>query len=121
MDMDKLLDASIKNGGSDLHLRVGTPPKLRMRGKLRSLGKDDLTPEETAALAKSLMSEKQEQELNDVGSSDFGLSYTNGTRFRVNVFKHQGNIGLVLRQIPIRLVCLILLLSCACGPGDSFW
>lgn len=104
MDMDKLLDASVKNGGSDLHIRVGAPPKLRIRGKLRSLGKDNLTPDDTVALAKSIMSEKQEQELNEVGSADFGLSYTEGTRFRVNVFKHQGNTGLVLRQIPNTLL-----------------
>lgn len=106
MDMDKLLEATIKNKGSDLHIRVGTAPKLRIQGSLRSLGKENLTPEDTLSLAKSIAGERQMQELEEVGSTDFGLSFHEGNRFRVSVFKHQGNIGLVLRMIPTQLLSL---------------
>lgn len=104
MDMDKLLEATVKNNGSDLHLRVGTPPKIRMRGNLRNMGDTVLTPDMTMALMKSITSEKHQQELAEVGGADFGLSYKDVARFRVSVFRHQGNIGLVLRQIPRKLM-----------------
>ncbi|MBN2711258.1 MAG: type IV pilus twitching motility protein PilT [Planctomycetes bacterium] len=103
MDMDKLLEATVKHNGSDLHLRVGAPPKLRISGKLRSMGEEVLTPEMTNSLMKSITSEKHQQELAEVGGADYGLSFRDVARFRVSVFKHQGNIGLVLRQIPNRL------------------
>jgi len=104
MDMDKLLEVTIKEGGSDLHIRVGTPPKLRIQGKLRSLGKQPLTADDTVALAKSVTGEKALQEIEECGSTDYGLSFKDGTRFRVNVFKHQGRVGMVLRQIPNALL-----------------
>ncbi len=104
MDMDKLLDVCVKHGASDLHLRVKAPPKVRIRGNLRSLGDTDLTPDVTMSLMKSITSDKYQQELAECGGADFGLSYKDVARFRVSVFRHQGNIGMVLRQIPNKLM-----------------
>jgi twitching motility protein PilT len=104
MDMDKLLEATVQNGGSDLHIRAGTQPKLRIEGHLRSLGNQELTTDDTLSLAKSIAGEKQMQELEEFGSTDFGLAFREGTRFRVSVFKHQGRVGVVLRQIPNTLM-----------------
>ncbi len=101
MDMDKLLEATIKNGGSDLHLRVGAPPKLRVHGMLRTLGNQVLTPEDTVSLMKSITPERNLIELeSEMGGSDFALEFKDGTRFRVSVFRHQNKTGVVLRQIP---------------------
>ncbi len=100
MDINKLLDASIKNGGSDLHIRSGIPPKLRVRGHLRTLGSQELTPEETFDLVKSITPESNMNELDELGSTDYAISVPDGTRFRVSAFRHQGRYGLVLRQIP---------------------
>ncbi|MBN1258036.1 MAG: type IV pilus twitching motility protein PilT [Planctomycetes bacterium] len=103
MEIDKLLEACIKHDGSDLHIRVGVPPKLRIESRLSSLGKQVLTPEDTASLARSITSEKHMQELEELGTTDFGFSFTGGQRFRVSVFKHQGHIGIVMRLIPSKL------------------
>lgn len=104
MDMDQLLDATVKNGGSDLHLRVGAPPKLRVRGSLRTLGKVPLASEDTMGLMKSITGEKHLLELEEHGSTDFALAYKDLARFRVSAFRHQGRVGLVLRQIPSTLL-----------------
>jgi twitching motility protein PilT len=104
MDMDKLLEASVKHDASDLHIRVGAPPKVRIRGSLRTMGDTPLTPDMTIALMKSITGEKAQQELAELGGTDFGLSFRDLARFRVSVFRHQGSIGMVLRQIPNRLM-----------------
>jgi len=104
MDMDKLLEAVVKYGASDLHIRVNSPPRVRIHGTLRNLGDKVLTPDMTMALMKSITSEKHQQELAEVGGADFGLSFRDVARFRVSIFRHQGNIGLVLRQIPNKLM-----------------
>ena len=106
MEIDKLLKASVDNGGSDLHLRVGAPPKLRVRGHLRSLGTTVLTPDDTLSLMRSITSEKHQAELQDVGGADFAIAYQDIARFRVSVFRHQGVIGLVLRQIPNKMLTM---------------
>lgn len=100
MEIDKLLDATVKNGGSDLHIRVGIPPKLRIRGHLRTLGNANLTPEETLGLAKSITPESNMAELEEMGSTDFAIDFRGIARFRVSAFRHQGRYGMVLRQIP---------------------
>lgn len=104
MEMDKLLEVTIKNEASDLHIRVGTPPRLRVRGKLRSLGDKPITPDVSVKLMKSITGDKHQLELAEVGTSDFGLSFREGARFRVSVFRHQGHVGMVLRLIPHELM-----------------
>ncbi|MFH1378165.1 MAG: type IV pilus twitching motility protein PilT [Planctomycetota bacterium] len=102
-DIQKLLDAVLKYDASDLHIRVGRPPVLRINGNLRDLGKNVLTPNDTTALMKSITPERFQQELNEVGGGDFGFSYGDQARFRVSIFKERTNIGLVLRTIPTKM------------------
>ncbi len=106
IEMDQLLLAVVKHGASDLHLRVGAPPKIRLRGSMRSLGNTVLTPDMTMALMKSITSEKHQQELAEVGSTDFALAFQDQARFRVSAFRAQGNIGLVMRQIPNKILSI---------------
>jgi twitching motility protein PilT len=103
-DMERLLEAVIKHKGSDLHVRVGVPPKIRIRGDLKSMGNTVLTPDDTMALMQSITGEANLRELAELGTTDFGLAFHDMGRFRVSVFKHQGNIGVVLRLIPNTLL-----------------
>ncbi len=103
IQMDRLLEAVVTQGASDLHLAVGRPPTLRLHGGLRSLKTKVLEPDDTTALMKSIAPEKNQQELAESGSSDFGFAYGDKARFRVSIFKQRGNVGLVLRQIPNRM------------------
>ncbi|MDF1665376.1 MAG: type IV pilus twitching motility protein PilT [Planctomycetota bacterium] len=99
MQIDKLLDLCVAKGASDLHLAVGSPPVVRLHGKLRGLNTPPMTPEDTLALMKSITSERCQQELAEGGSTDFGFSFGEKARFRVSVFKQKGVTGMVLRQI----------------------
>jgi len=98
--MDRLLHACYKQGASDIHLTVGRPPVFRIHGGLRSLDTKVLTPDDTSALMKSITPEKNQQELQEEGGTDFGFAFGDLARFRVAVFKQKHNIALVLRLIP---------------------
>lgn len=102
--IDKLLQTVINLEASDLHLTVGTPPVLRLGGRMRRLESGDLTPEDTVSLMKSITPERCQQELQEVGSTDFGFAYGEQARFRVNVFKQRGKTGMVLRRIPYKFL-----------------
>ncbi|MFP4106414.1 MAG: type IV pilus twitching motility protein PilT [Phycisphaerae bacterium] len=104
IQIDRLLETCIKRGASDLHLHVGKPPTLRLRGKLRPLETKVLEPEDTVALMKAITPERNQQELQEVGSTDFGFEYGAAGRFRTAVFHAKGSISLVLRLIPSRLL-----------------
>lgn len=104
IQMDKLLEAVIRQGGSDIHISVGRPPVLRIDGRLRSLETKVLDAEDTTALMKSITPEMNQQELQEVGGTDFGFAFGESSRFRVAVFKQKGTIAMVLRLIPSRLM-----------------
>ncbi len=98
--IDKLLQTVCTQKASDLHLTVGSPPMLRLHGHLRPLATKVLEAPDTTALMKSITPERGQQELQEVGGTDFGFAFGEMARFRVAVFKQRGNIGLVLRRIP---------------------
>jgi twitching motility protein PilT len=104
LNIDRLLEACIKMGGSDLHLTVGRPPVLRMSGRLRSLDTKVLGPEDTTSLMKSITPEKNQQELQEAGGTDYGFAFGDAGRFRTAVFKQKGSIAMVLRLIPSELL-----------------
>jgi twitching motility protein PilT len=98
--IDKLLEACVKQGASDIHITVGQPPVFRLHGRLRRLETKVLEPDDTVALMKSVAPERCQRELQEVGTSDFGFAFGDKARFRVSIFKQRGNIAMVLRQIP---------------------
>jgi len=104
LNIDRLLEACIKMGGSDLHLTVGRPPVLRISGRLRSLDTKVLDSEDTTSLMKSVTPEKNQQELQEAGGTDDGFAFGDAGRFRTSVFKQKGNISMVLRLIPSELL-----------------
>lgn len=104
VNMDRLLQACVEQGASDIHITVGRPPVFRIHGRLRSLETKVLDPEDTVALMKSITPERNQQELQEEGGTDFGFAFGDAARFRVSVFKQKGNISIVLRLIPSRIM-----------------
>ena len=104
IQIERLLETCIKRGASDLHLHVGRPPTLRLRGRLRPLETKVLEPEDTIALMKSITPERAQQELQEQGGTDFGFEFGTAGRFRTSVFQQRGNISLTLRLIPTKLL-----------------
>jgi len=102
--IDRLLETVIKQGASDLHLTVGRPPVIRLHGHLRSLETKVLAPEDTTALMKAVTPERNQQELQEEGGTDYAFAFGDAGRFRVAVFKQKGNVAMVLRLIPSRLL-----------------
>ena len=104
LQIDRLLDTVVKQNCSDLHLTVGRPPTVRLHGSLRNLQTKTLESDDMVALMKSVTPEKNQQELQEMGSTDFGFAYGDAARFRVAVFKQRGDVAMVLRLIPNRLL-----------------
>ena len=98
--IDKLLQACVKQGASDIHIVVGQPPVFRLHGRLRKLETKTLEPDDSVALMKSIAPERSQRELQEKGSADFGFAFGDMARFRVSIFKQRGNVSMVLRQIP---------------------
>src|SRR3954468_1511097 len=100
IQIDRLLETTVRRSASDLHLAVGKPPTLRMHGGLRELQTKVLDAEDTMSLMKSITPERIQQEFEETGSGDFGFAYGDAARFRVAIFKQKGCASLVLRRIP---------------------
>jgi twitching motility protein PilT len=98
--IDKLLQACVKQGASDIHITTGNPPVFRLHGRMRKLETKVLEPDDTVALMKSIAPERSQRELQEKGSADFGFAFGDLARFRVSIFKQRGNVSMVLRQIP---------------------
>ena len=107
--IDRLLETTIKRGASDLHLHVGRPPTLRLHGHLRELQTKTLVPEDTMALMKAVTPERGQQELQESGTTDFGMSFATpdgatSARFRVSAYRQKGVVSLTMRKIPHKIM-----------------
>ena len=102
--MSDLLQLVVSEGSSDLHLRVGVPPVIRLHGILHRVEGPPLRPEDTEELMRSATSEEHIQHVRERGGADFGFAFGELARFRVSVFKERGNFGMVMRQIPTKLL-----------------
>ncbi|HYV32598.1 MAG TPA: type IV pilus twitching motility protein PilT [Candidatus Binatia bacterium] len=104
--MSDLLQLVVSEGASDLHLRVGTAPVIRLHGVLHRVDGPSVRSEDTEELMRSMTSEEHIQHVRERGGADFGFAFGDMARFRVSVFKEKGNFGMVLRQIPTKLLTL---------------
>ena len=100
LQIDKLLETVVREGVSDLHLTTQQPPVVRLDGRMVKLETKVLEPDDMVGLMKSITPERNQQELQEVGGTDFGFAFGDKARFRVSVFKQRGDIAMVLRQIP---------------------
>ena len=101
-ELDELLKLVVEREGSDLHLRVGEPPVIRIHGELTRTEYPVLTPEDTQNLVFSIIDEERLADFAEHLELDLSYS-TSFARFRVNVFQQQGCIGAVMRLIPISI------------------
>ena len=106
IQMNDLLELAVQEGASDLHLAVGLPPVMRIHGSLAPLDAEPLTPADTDRLMRSFTPEAHIQNLESGGGSDFGFGFGDLARFRVSVFRQKGHVGIVLRQIPTKMLTL---------------
>ncbi|UCD30163.1 MAG: type IV pilus twitching motility protein PilT [Planctomycetota bacterium] len=104
LHIDRILETCVKRGASDIHLTVGRPPVLRLNSRLRSLETKVLEPEDTVALMKSITPDRNQQEIQEEGGTDFGFAFGELGRFRVSIFRQKGNITVCLRLIPNKLL-----------------
>src|SRR5215213_8231355 len=102
MHVNDLLKIAVDHGASDLHLKVGSYPMMRVRGELVPTASDRrLDHDDTVAIAAAVMSTAQRQKFKDTQDIDLAYSVPGLGRFRCNVFQQRGTIGMVLRVIPI--------------------
>jgi twitching motility protein PilT len=101
----ELLEELVRRQGSDVHITVGQPPKLRVDGELRDseIWPTALAPKETNTLAYSLLTEKQKRSFEVEDELDFSFGIARLSRFRANVFRQRGAIALAIRQIPFEI------------------
>src|SRR5438309_4150522 len=91
----------VSEGGSDLHVKVGSPPMIRYDGRLKRLDREALSGAETAAISDAILPPDRKQSFLDRGSADFAHSLSGVGRFRVNVFHQRGSVSMVLRKVRV--------------------
>ena len=106
LQIDKLLETVVKENCSDLHIATEQPPVVRLHGRLVRLETKTLDAEDTVSLMKSITPERNQQEFAEEGGTDFGFAFGDAGRFRVSVFRQKGNVSIVLRLIPFKLLSL---------------
>ncbi|MBU0985256.1 MAG: PilT/PilU family type 4a pilus ATPase, partial [candidate division Zixibacteria bacterium] len=99
----ELLEQMVQMGASDLHLTAGSPPVVRVDGKLQRMQHDMLTPEMTKKIAYSMLNEKQKLKFEQNWELDFSFGIESMSRFRANMFMQRGNVAVALRQIPYKI------------------
>src|ERR1700677_3145028 len=104
--LDDLLRLVIEEEASDIHLSVGVPPTLRLKGVLTPLNTAPLTPADMEVLARGIARPDQMERVNKEGSVDFGFSFRDRNRFRVSVYRERGNLAAAVRLLPIKLMSL---------------
>ena len=107
MNVDDLLRIAMERRASDLHLKVGNYPHLRIDGELVPLtDQPRVSAEDMLTMAFSMMSARQKQKFKETTEIDMAYGVAGLGRFRVNVFQQRGNVGLVLRVIPTKIRAL---------------
>jgi twitching motility protein PilT len=104
MHVNDLLKLAVDRGASDLHLKVGSYPMMRVGGLLMPVSQEKkLDHEDVVAMSTSVMSTQQREKFKDSQEVDLAYSVPGLGRFRCNVFQQRGTVGLVLRVIPMQI------------------
>jgi twitching motility protein PilT len=99
MDVIELLRHMVERGASDLHLKAGNVPFIRIDGSLQPAPYPVLVPADTQAFAEALMSERKAREFAETSEADLGYTLAGVGRFRVNVYRQRGLTGLAIRRV----------------------
>ncbi len=103
MDITPYLKLMVEKDASDLFLTTESPVKIKIEGKANPVGKTVLTGELTKAAAYGIMNEQQTKQFEENLECDFAIPLGDQARFRVNVFRQRGEVGMVLRRIPNKI------------------
>jgi twitching motility protein PilT len=98
-EINKFFRAAIKTGASDLHLKVGQPPKLRIAGDLRNTTGDILSEKHLEQLTFEILTDEQKQIFKHNGTLDFSYGLTDEDRFRINLFRQRGMVSMAARRV----------------------
>ena len=101
MNLEDLLIKTVEHEASDLHITVGTPPRIRKSGELLELGEEKLLADKVTELIQSKMNKKQIADFNDGNEIDYSIGIPGISRFRVNVYSQRGNICAAYRRLPL--------------------
>lgn len=99
MDIQELLAMAVEQKASDIHIKAGSVPYLRVDGTLFEADFPRLSPTDVVEVAFSLMDEKQARDFHETSESDFAYSVAGLGRFRANIFKQRGTIGIAIRRV----------------------
>lgn len=97
--LDDLLKKVIEVEASDLHLKVGSPPVMRIDGELNPTSLEPLSPTDTEAYAQTIFTQRAAKEFRETSEADFAYGKKELGRFRVNVYRQRGSVSLVLRRV----------------------
>lgn len=103
MDVLELLTKTIESKASDLHITAGSPPIIRVNGKLIAIGDVKLMPDDTKSIVHQMMTPEQIIQFKDKGELDFSFSNPGLGRFRVNVYKQRGTCSMALRVLALQI------------------
>ncbi len=104
MEINQICLAAVKVGASDIHIKVGSPPMVRINGEIRAIPRaPKVTPELAGQMAWSMMNQSQREKFKADADLDLGYEVPKVGRFRVNVFRQRGKVGIVLRTIPTQV------------------
>lgn len=103
-DPKTLLQRAVERRASDLHLSVGRPATLRVRGALENVTPEPLRREDVEQFIRAVTPDRNWREFEEIGTSDFGLSHATGDRFRVSICRERNEPRAVLRLIPSKLL-----------------
>jgi len=106
MDMRTFLNIMVEQNASDIYFTVGSPPMYRIEGIVQPVGNYNFTAEALEGLAASIMNERQRREFADQLEMNLALSYSGFSRFRVNIFRQRGSIGMVIRKINVEIATI---------------
>src|SRR5512132_4434900 len=101
-DYKAVLQHMVQANASDLHLKVGRPPTLRVDGQMLSLDMPALKQEDLRSLAEQIMAPKNIKEFSELKESDFALAVPGIGRFRVNAYQQRGTIAYAMRTVPFQ-------------------
>jgi len=106
VDWRSLVERGAAERASDLFFKVGSEPHLRLHGAVQPLDLPPLTPEDTREIAYDLMTDRQIALFEDYHERDLGITHGEVCRLRINIYQERGNIGLVMRLIPLDILSL---------------
>ena len=103
MNIKKILEEMISQGASDLHLKAGLPPVVRVDGKLRHLSIERPSPKDLEEVASQILTPSQKERFTKTREVDFAFGVSGLARFRANFYVQRGSIAMVFRHVPVNI------------------